>query len=255
MVCSRVGHVFKNFPYKFDGDRESIVSKNLMRVAETWMDGARKYFYASLRTYEFKRVELTPEENETLQERKELRKRLKCKNFEWYMYNIIPEVAIPPMDAVYYGELMNLKSRACFEILADYYVGMTYYCFEHKLIPKNNFALMRNGLMRYQDKCVSFDEFVPVLRLAECPTDNLDTFGTWKLLNKGHTWGQLQVTRRTSRGRNMTMCIMQVTNVMKAHSREQMPELAECDTKNDFQLWSFSYKFSFEYVPRHVLSP
>lgn len=27
VTCSRVGHVFKNFPYKFDGDREKIVTK------------------------------------------------------------------------------------------------------------------------------------------------------------------------------------------------------------------------------------
>ncbi|KAI0207895.1 Polypeptide N-acetylgalactosaminyltransferase 6 [Lamellibrachia satsuma] len=253
VVCSRVGHVFKNFPYKFDGDRESIVQKNLIRVAETWMDGVRKYFYAATRTYEFKRVELTSEENRSLQRRKDLRKNLKCHNFEWYLYNIIPEVPIPPMDAVYYGELTNLKSHACFEILDDYYVGMTYYCFEHKLIPKNNFALMRNGLMRYQDKCVKFDEHVPVLRLAECPTEHLEKFGTWSLRNHGHTWGQLEVTRITSRGEKMTMCIMQVTNVMSEHNREQMPELAACDPKNDFQLWSFSYKFSFDQVPREAM--
>ena len=170
------------------------------------------------------------------------------------MYNIIPEVSVPPMDAVYYGELMNLKSHACFEILDDYYVGMTYYCFEHKLIPKNNFALMRNGLMRYQDKCVKFDERVPILRLAECPTENLEKFGTWSLLNRGHTWGQLQVSMIGGDGKKSTMCIMQVTNVMPAHSREQMPELAACDAKNEFQLWAFSYKFSFDQVPREIMS-
>ena len=36
MPCSRVGHLFKNFPYKFDGDKEEIVQKNLMRLADTW---------------------------------------------------------------------------------------------------------------------------------------------------------------------------------------------------------------------------
>ena len=60
--CSRVGHVFKNFPYKFDGDKDTIVTKNLMRVADTWMDGMRKYFYATTRIYDFKVIDFTPEE-------------------------------------------------------------------------------------------------------------------------------------------------------------------------------------------------
>ena len=34
--CSRIGHVFKNSGNKFDGDKEEIVQKNLMRLADTW---------------------------------------------------------------------------------------------------------------------------------------------------------------------------------------------------------------------------
>jgi len=81
-------------------------------VAETWMDGMRKYFYASTRVYTFKRAELSdPDEIASLEERKRLRQRLKCRNFEWYMYNIIPEVAVPPMNAVLYGEIKNSNSE------------------------------------------------------------------------------------------------------------------------------------------------
>jgi len=101
----------QEFPYQFDGNKEEIVQKNLIRVAETWMGGMRKYFYASTRVYPFKRAELT-DQNElaSLEERKQLRQRLQCKNFEWYMYNIIPEVPVPPMNAVLYGEIKNSKS-------------------------------------------------------------------------------------------------------------------------------------------------
>jgi len=59
------------------------VQKNLIRVAETWMDSLKKFFYASTRVYPFKRATLNEEEMKSLQERKELRKRLKCQNFEW----------------------------------------------------------------------------------------------------------------------------------------------------------------------------
>jgi len=70
------------------------------------------------------------------------------------MYNVIPEMDTPPMDARYFGEIMNLKTRACWEITDDYLVGLTYFCFEHKIIPNNNFALTTDGLLRYRDKCV-----------------------------------------------------------------------------------------------------
>ena len=96
----------------FDGNKEDIVQKNLIRVAETWMDGMRKYFYASTRIYEFKRAELTEQDElDSLAARKKLRQRLGCRNFEWYMHNVIPEVAVPPTDAMFYGEIKNSKSQ------------------------------------------------------------------------------------------------------------------------------------------------
>jgi len=102
----------QEFPYQFDGNKEEIVQKNLIRVAETWMDGMRKFFYASTRVYPFKRSELVdPDELASLEARKRLRQRLQCKNFEWYLYNILPEVAVPPMNAVLYGEIKNSKSE------------------------------------------------------------------------------------------------------------------------------------------------
>ncbi|ESN98887.1 hypothetical protein HELRODRAFT_121380, partial [Helobdella robusta] len=107
VTCSHMGHVFKEFPYTFDGDKEEIVQKNLIRVTETWMDGMRKYFYASTRIFSYKRAELNDEDLQSLNERKLLRKNLGCKNFEWYMYNIMPQLEAPPMDSVFYGEVTN----------------------------------------------------------------------------------------------------------------------------------------------------
>jgi len=72
---------------------------------------------------------------------------------------------------------MNLKTRACWEISDDYYVTMTYFCFEHKIIPKNNFAITNDGLLRYRDKCVQIVPPKPYLLLAECPSKDLEDFG------------------------------------------------------------------------------
>ena len=253
VICSRVGHVFKNFPYKFDGDREIIVAKNLMRVTETWMDSYRKYYYASSRTYEFKRTELTEQELRSLKQRTKLREKLGCHNFEWYMENIIPQLEAPPLDAVYYGEIQCPRTLACWEVLEDYQIGMNYMCYEHKIMPQNFFSLSTNGLLRYKDKCVKINPPEPVLKLAECPRDeDIESFGIWEMDARGHTYGKINPKRKNSKGEWEKFCIMQVTNVYKEHQQEQMPELAKCDENNDFQTWAFTWKFSWDQVPRHV---
>ena len=255
VVCSRVGHVFKNFPYKFDGDREEIVTKNLMRVTETWMDGYRKYYYAAARVYDFKRGEFTKEELTSLSERIELRKRLQCQSFEWFMHNIVPDIETPPMDAIYYGEISSLKTQACWESTNDYYIGMNYICYEHKIIPNNYFHINRAGMLKLRDKCVRFEPPKPALRLGECPgvgDDPLD-FGIWDMQNKGQVWGLLKVRIKNRDGIEETFCAIQVTNVyLKEHDRTQMPQMTRCDENNQFQLWAWTYRFAWEQTPKRL---
>ena len=248
--CARVGHIFKNFPYKFDGDKDAIVQKNLIRVAETWMDTYKKYFYASTYIYPFKRVNLTHDEWRTLEKRKELRKNLNCKSFQWYMNEIVPEMEPPPMDSVYYGEIMQLTSRACFEVLDDFYIAMTYMCFEHKIIPRNYFRITKDGLLMHKEKCVRILPPKPILRMEECPQSEAEreAFGVWEIINRGQTWGFLRVKRLTASGVWEKWCVMQVTNVLSQHKNEQMPQLATCDPDNEFQQWAFTYKFDFSYT-------
>ncbi len=227
-----------------------------MRVADTWMDGMRKYFYASTRIYDFKLVEFTPKEKTAVIDRKNhLRKRLKCTNFEWYMYNIIPELPVPPMDALFYGEIFNHKTKACFQVLEDYYIGMDYLCFEHKIIPKNYFYIDRNlGLLHWRDKCVTFSDPEPALYLRECPTTQGDakTFGFWEMKAIGITWGTLRAKKVSKDGVTTFWCAMQVTNVLKAHKNEQMPQISTCDENDPYQIWIFSHKFDYSKMPEDI---
>ncbi|CAD5112159.1 DgyrCDS1397 [Dimorphilus gyrociliatus] len=192
LLCSRVGHVFKNFPYKFDGNREQVVTKNLMRVADVWMDGYKKFFYASTFIYEIKNTTFNMAELQSIERWKEHRKHLKCKNFEWYMHNIVPEMETPPRDAHFYGEIMNVRSKACFELYNDYYIGMNYICYEHKVIPYNFFSISNAGLLRWKDKCIKVLFPSPALRLVDCPpidanTSALYDFGIFKVKLIGNT--------------------------------------------------------------------
>lgn len=261
VTCSHVGHVFKEFPYRFDGDKEEIVQKNLMRIAEAWMDGLKKFFYASTRIYEFKRAELNAEDLASLEERKELRKRLGCRNFEWYLYNVIPQYEVPPANARFYGEISNTKTKACWEVSQDYYVTMTYVCYFHKIIPENNFALSHDGLLKFKDRCVKISAPMPALTIAQCPTesdgtpagrDAIERFGFWELEKKATVAGLLKVKRRNAEGVLEHWCVTQVTNVLEQHKGAQMPQLGSCGN-NEFQEWSFTYGFDFSLVPKDIV--
>ena len=96
--CSRVGHVFRSrFPYKFPGGYHEV-TVNLARVVHVWMDDYKKFVF-------LKRPDLQGVEHGDLTKRLELRKRLKCKSFKWYMENIYPEQKTPSEDYEAYGEV------------------------------------------------------------------------------------------------------------------------------------------------------
>lgn len=257
VTCSHVGHVFKEFPYSFDGNKEVIVQKNLIRVAETWMDGLKKFFYASTFIFPYKRTHLTEEEDRTLMERKNLRRRLKCKNFEWYMYNVIPQLQTPSMQALYHGEITNDRSRMCWEVTEDYFIAMTYVCYHHKIIPSNYFSITKDGLLRYRDKCILLSAEDPMLRLDECPwgRHQIEEYGVWSIQQTEQTVvrGFLQVRVRLDNNNYKRFCLEQVTNANHKHKGLQMPQLSNCNDNNPFQLWSFTFAFDFSLVPHNSL--
>ena len=85
------------FPYKFPGGY-SEVSKNLARVVHVWMDEYSKYVYA-------KRPDLRDNDYGDISERLELRRKLNCKSFKWYLENIYPEQIFPGMSSIRFGEV------------------------------------------------------------------------------------------------------------------------------------------------------
>jgi polypeptide N-acetylgalactosaminyltransferase len=69
-----------------------------LRVIEVWTDEYKKFYYKT--NPEFKSVKTGD-----LSKRIELRKRLKCKSFKWYLKNVYPEAPLPK-DFLYYGEVL-----------------------------------------------------------------------------------------------------------------------------------------------------
>ena len=90
--CSRVGHVFrKASPYSFPrlGGVGAVLHSNLARLALTWMDEYKGFFY-KMNSHA---KEAAAEQD--VSKRLSLRKDLKCESFDWYLDNVWPENFLP----------------------------------------------------------------------------------------------------------------------------------------------------------------
>lgn len=172
LPCSRVGHVFRpRFPYTFpnkkggDGD---VVSMNLMRVADVWMDDYSKYFYNI-------RFDLKKKRHGDVAERKELRANLQCKSFKWYLDNVYPELEVPDDNYIANGEVRNPDSSICLDTLGKQDgapVGL-YVC--HGQGGNQYFTLNSKGELKTEDNCLDYNGHD--LYIREC--DNLGQNQKW----------------------------------------------------------------------------
>ena len=89
LPCSRVGHVFrKKQPYKFPKGNVNTFIKNSMRIAETFLGEYKRLFYMNweeTRAWDYGNVT----------DRKQMLEKLRCKDFKWYLDNVVPEMVAP----------------------------------------------------------------------------------------------------------------------------------------------------------------
>ncbi|KAI0207889.1 Polypeptide N-acetylgalactosaminyltransferase 5 [Lamellibrachia satsuma] len=241
--CSRVAHTFKPFAYSFDGDREKIVQKNLMRIAELWMDDWKDFFYASTWNWMFKRTSFNAQDLASLERRWALKRKLKCSGFDWYMRTVVPEIPTPPRDATFYGEVTNLKTEACLYEMDDGYIGITYMCFFHRVLPENLFSIDTRQRLVHRGRCAKVELSTYLVRLEQC-TPDVETW-TWKVERIREVAGVIKAVTAMENGEQQELCLTQVTNINKVHYKEQMPQLLPCDGK--FQHWRFQYMFMFDH--------
>eukprot|EP01147_Barroeca_monosierra_P000714 gene714-7887_t len=101
--CSHVGHIFRDtHPYTVPGKGiHYTFMKNSMRLAEVWMDDYKHYFYDTQPMT--KTVEMGD-----VSKRKELRERLHCKPFKWFLDHLLPDLFIPDNEHILHrGALRN----------------------------------------------------------------------------------------------------------------------------------------------------
>jgi len=112
--CSRVGHVFRaSQPYNFpSGNNVDTFLRNNKRVVDVWMDEYAEIFYSVF-------PQLSAVNVGDLKERKQMRKSMKCQNFQWYLKNVYPELHLPSTRPRAGKELRQLNVCVTLSISGD----------------------------------------------------------------------------------------------------------------------------------------
>ncbi|TMS16204.1 Polypeptide N-acetylgalactosaminyltransferase 6 [Larimichthys crocea] len=111
--CSVVGHVFRNkSPHTFPKGTE-VITRNQVRLAEVWMDDYKNIYYRRSSNAD----RMAREHNYgDISERLNLRERLHCKNFSWYLNTVYPEAFIPDLTPLKFGAIKNSGSNTCLDV-------------------------------------------------------------------------------------------------------------------------------------------
>ncbi|KAG5668806.1 hypothetical protein PVAND_016730 [Polypedilum vanderplanki] len=109
--CSRILHLGKmHSAYRSTGDGSDFVGRNLKRVAEVWFDDYKKFLYRT----DQKRYDSIDAGD--LSERFELKKKLNCKPFKYFLDVVAPEMLQRfPLEPQYFasGSIQNQKLKQC----------------------------------------------------------------------------------------------------------------------------------------------
>ncbi|KAK7479302.1 hypothetical protein BaRGS_00029472 [Batillaria attramentaria] len=148
--CSRVGHIFRSsHPYTFPGNKDTH-GINSMRLAEVWMDEYKRLFYMHRR-------DLLGQDYGDITERVELRKRLKCHSFKWYLDNVYPEKFVPDENVHAWGMVRNPASNLCLDTLQkdekiEFQMGM--FSCQNGASANQVFSLSMNDELRREEGCL-----------------------------------------------------------------------------------------------------
>eukprot|EP00062_Callorhinchus_milii_P005735 gi/632946106/ref/XP_007888393.1/ PREDICTED: polypeptide N-acetylgalactosaminyltransferase 5 [Callorhinchus milii] len=224
--CSRVGHIFRDGnPYTFPKDRIKTVERNLARVAEVWLDEYIDVFYGhgyhhllNGNNVEFNIGDLT--------QQKELRKKLQCKSFQWYLENVYPDLQAPLVRAN--GLLFNVGIRKCLA------VENGTISFELCNVKKQsqNFSHTWLSLIKQMDLCLSLLNKVRQVGLKPCDKKE-----------DNQRWLHQSLVAEPALVEHILWEISQLSLCLEGRSSGKSLVLNTCDPANVYQKWQFTNNY------------
>ncbi|CAH1118570.1 unnamed protein product [Phaedon cochleariae] len=176
--CSRVGHIFRDFhPYSFP-DNKDTHGINTARLAHVWMDDYKRFFFRHQPALENNPIvgDLT--------HRKQLRQKLKCKSFKWYLDNVYPEKFIPDERVFAFGQVRTEFDMCLDDLqLAEDKVGPLglYQCHPYVAMSQY-FSVSHRGELRNENFCAEVFQERDV-QLTECHGHKREQY--WVLYKNG----------------------------------------------------------------------
>ncbi|CAG5865534.1 unnamed protein product [Menidia menidia] len=218
--CSRVGHIFRGQnPYKFPKDRQKTVERNLARVAEVWLDEYKDLFYGHGYHHLLDRKVI---DIGNLTEQIELRKRLKCKSFKWYLDNVYPDMKAPLVKAE--GLVFSRGLRKCLSLQKS---SLSFEkCDLSKQTQHFNYTWMRH--IRQQELCIAPQSKGRGFALVRC--DNTRPELRWFHKSSNSALAEHLIAEFVSQH----MCL-------EAEPQGDSLRLNPCEPTNPFQKWQFTH--------------
>ncbi|XP_028292640.1 polypeptide N-acetylgalactosaminyltransferase 3 [Gouania willdenowi] len=220
--CSIVGHVFRTkSPHSFPKGTQ-VIARNQVRLAEVWMDDYKEIFYR--RNQQASQIAQDRSFGD-ISKRMDLRSRLQCRSFSWYLKNVYPEVFLPDLNPLRFGSVKNVGKDSCLDAGENNEGGkqlIMYPC--HGLGGNQYFEYSTHHEIRHniqKELCLHGTE--AAVKLEECQYKGRSTFvgaeQKWELKD------------------NMLVYIPGFNLCLSA--QHEHPSLALCSPTDRYQHWSF----------------
>jgi polypeptide N-acetylgalactosaminyltransferase len=219
--CSHVGHIFRpGHPYNMTGEKGKgdVHGRNSMRLAEVWMDDYKRLYYMHRR-------DLIGKDYGDVSSRREIREKLNCKSFKWFLDNIYPEKFILDENVYAYGEVRNPSSSLCLDTLGKDEKGLidlgVYFC-QGGVSANQVFSLSKKNELRREDLCCyGASTRGSVVKMQMCYNSDLQHWTHSK---------ETKAIVHTKSG----LCL-DVTDVKNG----EFAKLDECNANKPGQMWEF----------------